>query len=43
MNRIVRSLAVIMPTIALAACGSGSSEKMSPPPASNTPFWAQWG
>ena len=30
--------------LALAGCGSGSSSKSSgPPPASNSPFWAQWG
>jgi hypothetical protein len=43
MNRTIRTLAMLLPTIAMAACGSGSSRKMSPPPASNTPLWAQWG
>ena len=47
MNRqqIVRALVVLIFSAVLAACGGGSTPVTGggAPPASNTPFWAQWG
>jgi len=44
MYRLTRVCALTVLTGLFAACGGGSMNKMTaPPPASNAPFWAQWG
>ena len=45
MNRTAWPLIFLVLALGLAACGGGGSHtiKNPPPPASNTPFWTQWG
>jgi len=44
MNRNVCFLALGVLSVGLAACGGGGQMGgKGPPPASNTPFWSQWG